>query len=144
VPQRAQDSASACTRSFCDTCVAHRRAPCDKAGPTASVTANFTVNPHIFLTAQKLPNARVGQAYDVLIPYGNARGVPSFTVTGSIPPGLGVSLQGLNVRISGRPSRMAGNSSATYTFKITLTDQALCGPGPTNCSAGQTYSIAVS
>lgn len=112
----------------------------DGAGATAKVTANFLVNPHISLASASLPDSTSGKRYDVSIPYQNAWGVPSFTVTGSLAPGLGVSLSGSNVTISGTPT----GGPATYTFKITLTDQAICGAGPTNCSAGHDYTIKVS
>jgi large repetitive protein len=112
----------------------------DAAGATAKVTANFLVNPHISLDSPTLPDATAGNPYDVSIPFHNAWGVPSFTVTGSLAPGLGVSLAGSNVRISGTPT----GGAATYNFKITLTDQAICGAGPTNCAAGHDYTIKVS
>jgi hypothetical protein len=80
----------------------------------------------------------------VSIPYSNSEGVPSFTISGTLPPGLAVSLQGLSVRISGRPTSPPSSAPTTYTFKVTLTDQAVCGPNQAHCAAGQDYTITVS
>jgi hypothetical protein len=110
----------------------------DAAGATATVTANFSVNPHIVLSPDRLIDARLGQNYDVLIPYTSSQGTPSVTLSGSLPPGLAISLVPPNVRISGRT-----NSAGTYGFKITLTDQAICGPNQVHCSVTQDYTIAV-
>ena len=112
----------------------------DAAGAGASVAANFKVTPHITLQAESLPNATAGGTYLQQIPFSTAYAPVAWQVSGMLPPGVGVSIVHNTVQLSGRVTSRAGQK---YDFTITLTDQAVCGAGPTNCSVSQSYSITV-
>jgi Putative Ig domain len=92
----------------------------DGTGASGSASFSWTINPSttntITVTTTSLPTAHTGRSYSVTLTASGGTGVYTWTLTGSLPSGLGWFTDGT---ISGTP---ATGSSGKYTFTVTVTD----------------------
>ena len=112
----------------------------DALGASANpVNGVFQVFPHISI-ANATFNAKVGTAFTWRMAYSGGVGTPTIDQPAGMPPGTALSVSPPVVIISMPAQRLAGN----YKFVLTLTDQAVCGPGAGQlCSTQATVVITV-
>ena len=136
----------------------------DSLSVVASISANFSVFPHIAFTVSR-PTC-VGYGCTVQVPYtmGTPNSTPALTITNVVCP---TNLTTFPPTCDGTPPAPLPNhlpskgfikgigggvvtftflSPGTYgnwlgTFNAVITDQSLCGPGGVHCSATVTVTV---
>jgi uncharacterized repeat protein (TIGR03803 family) len=99
----------------------------DSVGATGSENFTVTINPAVSFTPATLANGTTGAAYNQTIAQGGT-GSLTFSVTGTLPPGLGLNSSGA---LSGTPT-----TTGSFTFTLTATDVL-------GVSASQRYTMAI-
>jgi probable HAF family extracellular repeat protein len=93
---------------------------------TSSGSATVSVSPLISITTSTLPAAIVGSAYSATIVATGGSGSLTFSPTGSLPPGVGLSSAGV---LSGTPT-----AAGAWSFTVTAQDA-------TGCTASRTLTV---